>query len=679
RLYHALPPEGALALLFATAVLSAVLAVLQNAQSMAALGASGGFLAPILASTGTGSHVVLFGYYLLLNLGIAGIAFFRSWRSLTIMGFLFTFVIGTSWGLRFYKPEYFATTEPFLVAFFLVYVAITVVQALRTAPAGTPYLDGILVFGVPIAAFGLQAGLMRDTEYGLAFSCVAASALYLALAGLLQRRANVRMLYESFLALGVVFATLAIPLALDARWTSALWALEGAAVVWIGLRQERRVATGFGLLMQLLAGGAFWLAHPDSTPAVPWIDAAFLGAVLLSAAGLWTHRLLSRGPWQPFAPAVVPAVFVWGFAWLLFAAGHDIDRNLQAAYHVQAWVGFYAVASAAFLAASRRFAWAHAAWPSLALMPVLAALGILAIAGDAHPFAAWGALAWALATAAHFWSVRRHEAPGTADYARLEHVITLLVLIAVAAAELRYWAVRGTAPHTAWSVAAVIVPAAAVLIAISARSMDARWPVAAQAAAYRVHVPVAIAAAMALWVLYANATHDGASDPLPYLPLFNALDLGHILAGLAVVSAVHAARRSGLALPQPLRETAPAWAGALAFIWLNGVLLRTLHHWASIPYRMEPMMRSMLVQASLSIFWALLALALMLFATRKARRVLWIAGATLMAVVVVKLFVVELSQAGAVERIVSFIVVGLLMLAIGYMAPVPPRDRRAQP
>ena len=105
------------------------------------------------------------------------------------------------------------------------------------------------------------------------------------------------------------------------------------------------------------------------------------------------------------------------------------------------------------------------------------------------------------------------------------------------------------------------------------------------------------------------------------------------------------------------------------------MLLRTLHHWAFIPYRFDPLMRSMLVQASLSIFWSVLALACMLYATRSGRRRIWLMGAALMAVVVVKLFVVELSQVGAVERIVSFIAVGLLMLAIGYVAPVPPKPK----
>ncbi len=108
RLYQVLPPEAALVLLFLIASLSAALAVMQDAQSLAALGASGGFLAPILASTGTGSHVMLFSYYVILNVGLLGIAWFKAWRPLNVLGFLFTFGIGTLWGARFYRPELFA-------------------------------------------------------------------------------------------------------------------------------------------------------------------------------------------------------------------------------------------------------------------------------------------------------------------------------------------------------------------------------------------------------------------------------------------------------------------------------------------------------------------------------------------------------------------------------------------
>lgn len=673
RLYGLVSPTLAFVFLAAIAVLSGVLAVMQDALVLAAFGAGGGFLAPILASTGEGSHVALFGYYLLLNLGIAGVALFRSWRSLNIMGFLFTFVIGTAWGMRFYSPEYFDSTEPFLVAFFLLYVAVAMIQALRMAPAGKPYLDGILVFGTPIAAFSLQAALLRDTQYGPAISCIAAAGIYLALAAMLRRRDNVRMLFDSFVALGVVFVTLSIPLALDARWTSALWALEGAAVVWIGLRQRRRIATSFGLVMQVVAGGAFWMAYPAMERGMPWIDAAFLGAMLVAIAGLWSSRLVVKSAWPAFTQRTSGTMFVWGFAWLLVALHHDIRTELIHEYWAATWVGAYSLIAVAFLALSRRLAWREAAWPSLALVPVLALLMLATIADVPHPFASFGALAWGIAAFVHFHMLRRHESLDTGRWIALEHLGGLLVFVAILTLELHWQAVAHASARSAWPIAALVVPASAALIAISPRAFDARWPIARHAAAYRLHFTSIAAVLFGLWVPFANFAHDAGGGLLPYMPFLNAIDLAHILAIVAMVAAMLSARRSGLAPTKDIARIGPYIAAALVFLWLNAVLLRTLHHWAFIPYRFDPLMRSMLVQAALSIFWSVLALACMLYATRSGRRSIWVMGAVLMAVVVVKLFVVELAQVGAVERIVSFIAVGLLMLAIGYVAPVPPR------
>jgi uncharacterized membrane protein len=83
-------------------------------------------------------------------------------------------------------------------------------------------------------------------------------------------------------------------------------------------------------------------------------------------------------------------------------------------------------------------------------------------------------------------------------------------------------------------------------------------------------------------------------------------------------------------------------------------------------------MASTLVQTSLSIFWAILALVTMMVATRRRYRTVWIVGAALLAVVIAKLFLIDLSRTGSVERIVSFVGVGLLMLVVGYFSPLPP-------
>jgi len=154
RLYSLLHPTAAFAVLVCLAAFSAVLAVLQNSQAFAFLAVTGGFLAPILASSGEGSHVVLFSYYAVLNASILAIAWYRAWRPLNLAGFAFTFLISSAWGVLHYEGSLFASTEPFLVLFFVFYLIIAILFSTRQPPELRGYVDGTLVFGTPMAAFG---------------------------------------------------------------------------------------------------------------------------------------------------------------------------------------------------------------------------------------------------------------------------------------------------------------------------------------------------------------------------------------------------------------------------------------------------------------------------------------------------------------------------------------------
>jgi uncharacterized membrane protein len=120
-------------------------------------------------------------------------------------------------------------------------------------------------------------------------------------------------------------------------------------------------------------------------------------------------------------------------------------------------------------------------------------------------------------------------------------------------------------------------------------------------------------------------------------------------------------------------RSVPVFA-SLAFVWVNCILLRTIHYWAGVEYEWNAMARSVLVQSGFSLLWTATAFVLMLYATRRQRRQVWILGAALLGVVVVKLFLNDLSNTGTVARIVSFIGVGAGLLVIGYVAPVPPGE-----
>jgi len=182
-----------------------------------------------------------------------------------------------------------------------------------------------------------------------------------------------------------------------------------------------------------------------------------------------------------------------------------------------------------------------------------------------------------------------------------------------------------------------------------------------------------------LWSIFVNTTLPGDPSPLPYVPLLNPLDVAEGFAFLALVRYAAHVRRAGFDLYTSVTERAWLYLLAgLAFIWANAILLRTIHHWTGIPFDLGEMLRSTVVQTSITIFWTLLALAAMLFATRRGKRAVWITGAALLVVVVAKLFFVDLSRVGTVGRIVSFVGVGILMLIVGYFSPLPPAAREEE-
>jgi uncharacterized membrane protein len=824
RLYQLIPSSLAFGLLFVLTAFTCILAVLQNAFWLAAFGITGGFLAPILTSTGQGSHVALFSYYALLNAGVLAIALKRTWRPLNLLGFGFTFLIGAAWGVLRYSPDHdYLSAQLFLLLFFVYYVAISVVYGLRRSVALKAYVDATLVFGTPLSAFALQFGLMRHVEFGHAWSALGFGLFYTALAlGLWRRRgAGMHMLVEAFLALGVVFGTLAIPFALDGRWTSAAWALEGAGVAWVALRQRQRLALWFGMLVQagawisfigsasglsgasardanlwlgflILAVSAFFMAitlrkHQADSARMASASSAFLaGAALWLLAGAWTEislrlhgatmlnllaasalavatilalialrmkwpragvfslvaqmaagailLLLSASSWdwtQPssdlFAHPLAGALMICAAA--LFTSWKTDRMPLEdglktVSQFMLGWAAFWwfgpilntlagylalrvlpdshlptlastqealvyalaAVTALAAAAAARRLPWRTARWLSTAAWIALALMHadmLASLYDDAvlPGVAAWIALGLVWASSEfllHAW--RRN------DWHLHELALQFIHLVRSAGPWIMLWKAGqlaigswlaetqgGSMASASW---ANFIPAwimMAVAAWVAARASKDRWPTTPLASWYRgTLIPVASILSLLLVGAW-NLLQDGSMAPLPYLPVLNPLDLTTAFA-LALAAFTYRmvssderllARHAGL-----LARLPPAGIVA-TYVWFNLILLRTAAHAFGVGYRLDALYESLIVQAMLSLVWSVTALVLMRRAALRASRRGWMIGAALLAVVVAKLFMIDLDGSGSVARIVSFVGVGLLMVLIGYLAPYP--------
>jgi uncharacterized membrane protein len=535
-------------------------------------------------------------------------------------------------------------------------------------------VDGTLAFGTPIVAFGLQVGLTNHWEYGPAFSALAYAALYLPLAWFTLRRWPERAgrATVTFLALGAGFVTLAIPLALSARFTSMAWALEGLGVLWTGRSQghKRMILSGTGLLV--LAGGSAWLALADGvdtptflmmagTLSLAWIGGAWLwrGLASFTDSDRISHVLLGGG--------VV--------AWIVLTVdGSDrlFDDHARAALLAVLWMSATAIAWAAI---ARRVSWAALERSVTVLWPFVFVTLYAHLLDAGHPLASgWWSAGWLVAIGAEWHLLRLGRSTPERKELPVLHAALGWLLFSVATLEV-HWRLDhlGWGAHE-WKAAGLLVLAASFVFVVWRLARANHWAPATFPRTYWIAwlLPALVLASGQL--LTANVL-DGRLPSLPYIPIFNPLEQG---AAFALLMSVIWSRRLGELVPEASARPATVVVLALAVWWANGLLVRTLAAVGGVSWTPDALWESALIQTSVAFAWTVAALVMMALAARRARRGLWFGGAVALGVVIVKLFLVDSARTSGLARAVAFIGVALLILLIGYLAPLPPRAEREE-
>ena len=662
RNYEVLDAMPAFVLVVILVAGASVLAVKQNAPALAVLGFIGGYLAPVLLSTGSGNHVALFSYYAVLNLAVFLIAWKRPWRALNLVGFGFTFLIGGIWGAKYYQPDKFATVEPFLVLFFLFYVAIPVLYALAGRQKNGK-VDGTLLFGTPLLAFPMQVGLLGDDRMGLAFSALFVAAIYTGLALWARGNQRLRDLAQSAAGMGVVFATLAIPLALTARWTSAAWAIQGAGMAWLGLRQERRLVRWSGLALLVLAGLAWSVSLFDynlGTEDRFLLNGHALNLGLLTLAWMAASWLYHR------AGKAVPlqvVLFLGGLGWWSLLGIRELEVNIETRFDALYYGGFALVTAVLAAALRRPMAWPRLSWPLAASVVLLLPLSLASQDHYLTTLFEWPLLLWWPLLATALVTLRALREPRSLGLV-FAHIAWLATVAAALGITLLRVAGDKMDLEDGWLLPALLVPLATLFWLAAAKPALAGWPVADQFPRWR-KVWLGIAGAgLGLGWLFGHFL-PGNSAPLPWLPLLNPLELFLLLGLLATALWLRGHR-------DPHRLGWLAWAGAALFM-LTMSVLRACHHLADLPWNARLLMETT-PQASLTVAWCLAGVTAWVLGSRRRDRPLWWLGAALLGVVLVKLLLVDRQFVGNIAGIVSFLVVGGLLVLVGRIAPTPPRS-----
>ena len=265
--YHIFPQGTAFALMIVVTAVTLVVAVGRDSERIAFLALVGGLITPILVSTGENHEVALFTYLTILGAGVLAIAWVRDWKSLPPTQFVATLVYFWGWYSDFYRADELATTVLFATVFFVLFAALPVVRSWRDGELSGLEAGIVLLNSLAYLA-ALHQMLWPENRWALTVAVLALAAVHLAAERMLpeNRGTEVRLARILYAGLALTFVTLAIPIRLDGRWVTIAWAMQGAVLIWSGLRVQFAAMRWAGLaLFVIVAGRLALISIPADT------------------------------------------------------------------------------------------------------------------------------------------------------------------------------------------------------------------------------------------------------------------------------------------------------------------------------------------------------------------------------------------------------------------------------
>lgn len=302
--YHLFSSIVAFAILVGATALMTALAWITDKRELATIALVGGFIAPFIASNGDGNMTVLCTYLLILNVGMAVVAFKKRWSELPLLGAVATWVILTvMWSSETLK---LISLIAFDTAFFLLFT-VSITRTLCTLPKSK--FSGLLCTGLVINCFIYYLHVhvhMTDLDWnlymhqlpnyhglesmGIALCCGMVVAL------LWKKRDQWRTAFHSHLSLAMAFIALAMAEQF-AEFSVFLnmWAIYATILFYLWTQSRiKSLAIGSFVMMCITLVGCFLFFLWNPQGAHIFGNHLFITSIIYSACALLVAVLIDR-------------------------------------------------------------------------------------------------------------------------------------------------------------------------------------------------------------------------------------------------------------------------------------------------------------------------------------------------------------------------------------------------
>ncbi len=284
-------------------IFSAFVSVSYNRKELAILSLIGGFAVPLMVSTGKGNYQILFTYIIILNIGMIIIAFYKKWSIVTLLSFLFTWILYSAWIGKEYPSQTFPSGGAlfFATSFYLIFSIATVINNMRNKGSFSK-LDYFIMVANTFFYFGMGITIIDDwtPHYkGLFTICLALYNLIFSIILYRKFGINKNAIYL-LLGLTLTFITLTIPIQFNGNYITLFWACEAVLLFWLSQKSKISTFKLGGIVVQLLMLVSLimdWMQcysiHPDPNLGL-FINKIFITGVVAVASLVFTYFLMKK-------------------------------------------------------------------------------------------------------------------------------------------------------------------------------------------------------------------------------------------------------------------------------------------------------------------------------------------------------------------------------------------------
>lgn len=311
--------------------LAVVMAVAYDAVSIAILAVIGGFLSPVLLSTGANHPYALFVYIAILDMVAMGAAYFRRWRALDLLCFVGTIVMYLGWHQKFYASDQMIPALVFTSLFYLMFLLIPTLHGLVRHLAETTEALAFVVLSALFSFFSYYSILFPEYRYFMGLVVIGQALLVFLLFQVWNRRVGKESnIASSFLTVTLGLVIIAIPIQLKLYGVSIAWSMEGAVLILLGIRFRQIFSKVAGFVALILAAGGLLFRLPLHsaffTPGfnIPFGSWSFVIVMTAISAYLLNRKKTNHEQWHE---ALAGICFLLALSLACFLLSVELSQN----------------------------------------------------------------------------------------------------------------------------------------------------------------------------------------------------------------------------------------------------------------------------------------------------------------------------------------------------------------